>query len=111
LTLLAAIAVALAVALYLFVPPAVVPASAPATGFSAQRAMKDLQAIADEPRPVGSEGHAETREYVLEEIRALGLEPRVQSTTAIASYPEGSLAQAVRVNNILVRLAGTSDSQ
>src|SRR5215207_4901048 len=111
LTLLAAIAVALAVALYLFVPPAVVPASAPATEFSAQRAMKDLQAIADEPRPVGSEGHAETREYILEEIRALGLKPRVQSTTAIASYPEGSLAQAVRVNNILVRLAGTSDSQ
>ena len=53
LALLVAIAAAVGLALYTLRPPEVVPASAPTTEFSAQRAMKDLQAIADEPRPVG----------------------------------------------------------
>jgi hypothetical protein len=33
--------------------------------------MEDLEAIADEPRPVGSQEHAQMREYLLAQIRAL----------------------------------------
>jgi hypothetical protein len=59
--LLAAIAVALAVALYMFVPPKLIPASASATEFSAQRAMKDVRVIAKEPHPMGSKEHEMAR--------------------------------------------------
>jgi len=111
LILLAAIAAALIIALYLLTPPAAAPASTSAAEFSVERAMEDLKVIADQPRPVGSQEHAETREYIVEQIRALGLEPRVQTTTAIEPFPEVGAAVATRVNNILVRLEGTSDSR
>ena len=66
-----AIAAAVGVALYTLRPPDVVPTNAPTTEFSAERAMEDLEAIADEPRPVGSQEHAQMREYLLAQIRAL----------------------------------------
>jgi hypothetical protein len=108
LALLLAVVVAVAVALYTLRPPEVVPASAPTTEFSAERAMEHLEVVADEPRPVGSPEHAETREYLLGEIRALDLEPHVQTTTAVV--PERGFAHVSRVRNILVRLEGTSDT-
>jgi hypothetical protein len=45
--------VAIAALSYL-VPPAVVPESAPATDFSAERAIEHLKVIAREPHPAGS---------------------------------------------------------
>ncbi|HEX5166616.1 MAG TPA: hypothetical protein VFV93_14525, partial [Thermomicrobiales bacterium] len=45
--------------------PAVVPASAPATEFSAARAMQHLRVIASAPRAVGLAGHTATREYLV----------------------------------------------
>jgi hypothetical protein len=110
LALLLAIAIAVGVALYTLRPPEVVPASAPTTEFSAERAMEDLKAIADHPHPVGSQEHAETREYLLGEIRALDLEPRVQTTTAVVPFPNRGFAHVSRVRNILVRLEGTADT-
>ena len=71
LALILAIAAAVGVALYTLRPPDVVPTNAPTTEFSAERAMEDLEAIADEPRPVGSQEHAQMREYLLAQIRAL----------------------------------------
>ena len=65
LALILVIVAAVGVALYTLRPPEVVPASAPTTEFSAEKAMEDLEIIADEPRPVGSREHAETREYLL----------------------------------------------
>ena len=105
------ISAAVGVALYTLRPPEVVPASASTAEFSAERAMEDLEVIADEPRPVGSQGHAHTREYLLGEIRALDLEPRVQTTTAVAPFPDRGLAHISRVKNILVRLEGTADTE
>jgi hypothetical protein len=57
LALILVIAAAVAVALYLFVPPEVVPASAPTTEFSAERAMEDVRVVAKEPHPMGSPEH------------------------------------------------------
>ena len=48
LVLLVSVVAALVLALYQFTVPAVVPAGAPATEFSAQRAMEDLEVIADD---------------------------------------------------------------
>ncbi|MDQ3864778.1 MAG: M28 family peptidase [Actinomycetota bacterium] len=104
-------AAAAVLSLYALGPPEVVPAGAPATEFSAERAMEDLKIVAEVPRPVGSQGHAEARQYILQQIRAQGLRPRMQTTTAVEPLPEGGAAVAARVNNVLVRLPGTSDSQ
>jgi Peptidase family M28 len=83
-------------------PPAPVPASAPATEFSAERAMAHVREIAQRPHPIGSADHARVREYVLARLRALGLEPQVQAATAVGTrYPEAGY-----VRNVLARLPG-----
>jgi len=66
-------------AIALLDPPAVAPASAPADVFSAERAMAHVNALAGSgvPRPVGSEAHAAAREYIVGELKALGLETEV----------------------------------
>src|SRR5215208_4292357 len=105
LTMLLAIAATLALALYQFVPPTVVPAGAPATEFSAERAMAHLEVIAREPHPVGSPENARVRDYLIHEISAMGLRPQVQKTTVFPSGPDD--AAAVKVENILIRIEGT----
>jgi hypothetical protein len=91
-------------ALGLLRPPAPLDATAPETGFSAARAMAHVEAIAREPRPVGSAAHERARLYVEKELRKLGVEPEVQETTAVR-YFRGSL-RAARVRNVLARVEG-----
>ncbi len=94
-------------ALALISPPPSQPADAPATFFSAGRAMQSLKVIALEPRPMGiSPGHAEARDYLLDAIRALGLEPQVQDTYGLRVVRPGTVL-AGYVENILARLPGT----
>lgn len=88
-------------------PPAPLPADAPATDFSAGRAMQDLAVITRETHPMGvSQAHADVRDYLLGEIRALGLEPQVQKTFGVRVVHPGFVVGGV-VENILVRLPGT----
>ena len=83
-------------------PPAPVPASAPATEFSAERALRHVRTIAQRPHPVGSADNARIRDYLLAELRSLGLTPEVQEATGVGTrYPE-----AGRVKNVLARLPG-----
>jgi hypothetical protein len=83
-------------------PPAPLPASAPAAAFSADRALVHVREIAQRPHPVGSADHARVREYILRQLRALGLDPQVQEATGIATrYPEAGY-----VRNIIARLPG-----
>ena len=87
---------------YASVLPAVVPASAPATEFSAERALAHVRAIAQRPHPIGSADNARVREYVIAQIRLLGLEPQVQEATGVGTrYPEAGY-----VRNVLARLPG-----
>lgn len=88
-------------------PPAPLPVDAPATAFSAGRAMQDLEVIAREPHPMGpSPAHAEVRDYLLGEIRAMGLEPQVQDSFGVRLVRPGFVLGGF-VENILVRLPGT----
>jgi hypothetical protein len=105
LILLLAIAATVTLALYQFVLAAVVPADAPKTEFSAERAMPHLRAIAREPHPVGSPENARVRNYLIEQISAMGLRPQVQKATVFESVPDE--ADATTVKNILVRIEGT----
>ncbi len=93
-----------------FVLPEAVPASSNVAEFSAERAMAHLQVIASSPRPVGSPGHEQTRDYLLTEIRRMGLEPTIQDTSTILRFPGSPGFGAGSVKNILVRLPGYSST-
>ena len=83
--------------------PSPVPATAPDSVFSSGRAMSHLVRIASEAHPPGSPAHADVREYLLAQLRALGHEPSVQTAT---SAPAGDTLVAT-VRNILARIPGS----
>src|SRR5262245_57489430 len=80
-------------------PPDPVPASAPPTEFSAERAFAHVREIAQRPHPTGSVDNARVRDYVLGQLRAFGLQPQLQEVTAVGTrYPVAGY-----VRNILAR--------
>lgn len=91
LTLLAVLAVVLQQ------PPPPAPAHAPPERFSAVRAFEHVQVIAQEPHPTGSPANAAVRDYLLAELSALGLSPRVHE----------AVVQGTRIQNVLARLEGS----
>lgn len=97
---------------YLTSPPNAVPKSAPATEFSSERALEHLKVISSEIHPSGSPGQAKVRDYLVSEIRAMGLEPEVQKTTSIYSLDKlATFDKAATVENVAVRLPGTKGTQ
>jgi len=84
-------------------PPAAVPATAAPTAFSAERAMRYVLAIAQRPHPIGSAEHDRVRDYLVAQLRILGLEPQVQHATAVGTRYQ----EAGRVQNVLARMAGS----
>lgn len=85
-------------------PPRPVPATAPDTVFSAERAMKDVEEIAQRPHPMGTADHDRVRDYIVARLAALGLKPEIQQTTAIGTRYQ----DAGQVQNILARLPGSA---
>ena len=98
------------VALWQLIPPAVIPASAPLTEFSAQRAMQHLEVIAQKPRPMGSEGNITSREYLVKELTAMGLQPTIQKTTVVQRFPGSPVFEAGTVYNVVARLKGSNST-
>lgn len=93
-------------AVYELRPPSPAPTSAPLAEFSSGRAMTHLSVIAQKPHPIGSAEHDVVREYILQELKEVGLEPEVQKAMVVntawtAPYP------AATVQNIAARLKGT----
>jgi hypothetical protein len=88
-----------------------IPASAAASGFSAPRAMADVRFLAAKPRPVASAANAEARQYILDQLRAMGLQPEVQTATAqkttVSRQHNMHVALGV-VHNIVVRIPGSA---
>ncbi len=90
---------------YFRIIPSPVPATAPDSVFSSGRAMSHLVRIASEAHPPGSPAHADVREYLLAQLRALGHEPSVQTAT---SAPAGEyFTRVATVRNILARIPGS----
>ena len=104
------ITVAVGAAFYCLVPPAVVPDTAPVTEFSASRAFEHLKVIAREPHPTGSAANARVRDYLIQQLQQLGVEPQVQRTsiTALLEYPGPDGAGTVE--NVMARLRGTAST-
>jgi hypothetical protein len=109
--LLVATALVLAVVLGVapIAPMTPVPASAPATVFSAERAMRTLAVIAAKPHPTGTAADDEVREYLVHELEALGFEVDVQDATGLTEvYAKrwGIPVVAAHVRNIVARRRG-----
>jgi len=83
-------------------PPSPVPATSPDTVFSAERAMRHVEAIAVRPHPMGSADHDRVRDYIMGQLTALGLKPQLQVTTAVGTRYQA----AGRVQNILAWIPG-----
>ncbi|MFE9257350.1 M20/M25/M40 family metallo-hydrolase [Streptomyces sp. NPDC006879] len=80
-------------------------ASAAAGDFSADRAVGRLDRIAKVAHPTGSTAQQEVREYLLAELRALGLQPEVLSGVA-ARESEGGPATAGAVLDVHAKIPG-----
>jgi len=83
-------------------PPAVAPAGAPDSVFSAERAMRHVEQIAAKPHPMGSEEHDRVRDYIVGQITQMGVKPQVQVTTGISTRYQ----VAGRIQNIAAWLPG-----
>jgi hypothetical protein len=99
---------------WLALPSASTPAQAgpPNAGFDAAHALAHVRALAQAPRPAGSETNAAAREYLTTQIRALGLAPEVQTETVQASTVDIMGNVHVRlavVHNVLARLPGSGE--
>jgi hypothetical protein len=88
--------------------PDPVRADAPAQVFSSQRALEDLRVIGRQPHPVGSQEHAAVRDYILNRLAALGLNPQLQTATAVNDT--GAMPyRAGTVENVVARLKGAGN--
>lgn len=99
------IAAAICLAIYLQRPPSVVDASAPASEFSAARAMETLRTIANTPHPIGSAAQEDVRRVILSKLQESGVEAEVQSTVVAVPTTYGAVGATVK--NIIGRLEGT----
>lgn len=87
--------------------PDVVPKTAPASQFSAERAWQHLKKIAAVPHPPGTQAHAEVVSYLYQQLSALGLETSIQSGVR----PTNRSRAIVRIKNVIGILIGTSDAR
>ncbi|MDJ0365601.1 M20/M25/M40 family metallo-hydrolase [Hymenobacter sp. H14-R3] len=85
-------------------PPRPVPATAPATEFSAARALADVAVVARQPHPLGSPAQAAVRDYLLRRCRALGVAATVQDTSLLVA--DHGQVTAARIQNVVARLPG-----
>jgi len=110
---LAFVALALAALLLAWVAlqPRTVPVADAAhhAAFSVARAQAHVRALAAAPRPSGGAAAAAARDYLVRELRALGLAPEIQTETVRTASVDlmGNVRVTLaEVRNVLVRLPG-----
>lgn len=82
------------------------PATVAPSVFSSARALSYLRQIARAPHAIGTEENAKVREYIVGELKALGLQPEIQTGMGrMTTRPWGTVGIA---NNIVVRIPGTA---
>ncbi len=90
-------------------PPGPLPATAPDSLFSAARAAGYIREIAREPHPLGSRANAKVRSYIVRQLSAMGLLPRLDTAVVTGSYK--GLHYAASVINIITTLPGRVNSK
>jgi hypothetical protein len=103
LALATALVLGLLVAVWGSRPPAAVTAAAPAAVFSAERAFTDINFMGAEPRPIESLRHGVVRDYLIDRMKKLGLEVRVQKGQAVEerTYNGQTFAEGAYVENLI----------
>jgi Peptidase family M28 len=91
-------------------PPATTSINTPVQEFSSARAMKHLQIIAQKPHPIGSLENAKVRDYIVKQLKILGLSPEIQQTTVV-NQKWGVPYIGGTVQNVLARLKGTENKK
>jgi hypothetical protein len=84
--------------------PAPVAATVPDTVFSAERALAHVAQIARRPHPMGTDEHDRVRDYIVAQLKSLGIAAEIQATTAIGTRYQ----EAGRVQNVIGVLPGTA---
>jgi len=93
-------------ATYVLLAPAPKPATAPATEFSAVRALEHSKATAREPHPMGTAANESVRGYILGKLLEMGVEAEEQP----AQHAVGG--QTIEVStNVIGRIAGTANTK
>lgn len=84
---------------YILQPPEPQSATVPETSFSAERAFKHVEQIAQRPHPMGSAANDSVRKYIVEQLKSLGLDPTIQQgvgariESGVAGYPKNIIAE------------------
>ncbi|MCC7248488.1 MAG: M28 family peptidase [Lysobacter sp.] len=99
------IAATVAATAWLSRPPAVRDSDA-AGQFSSKRAMAHLAIIAQRPHPTGSPENARVRDYLVAQLRAMGLRTEVQRTL-VTGDAHGRAAEFAWIENVVGVLPGT----
>lgn len=81
--------------------------ASPATEFSVDRALQPLSEISKKPHYLGSEGHEEVREFLITELRKLGMDPHIQKGFSL--NPESKTLN--KPINIIGRIKGTEEGK
>ncbi len=71
--------------------------------FSTQRALSHVEAMSQKPHGVGMPEHAVVRQYLIDQLRAMGLETQIQQGFSLTGW--GNLSKP---KNILARIRGNS---
>ncbi|MBB5911904.1 hypothetical protein BJY24_000771 [Nocardia transvalensis] len=85
------------------------PATAPAGEFSAERALRTVEAIASRPHPSGTPEHDRVRDLLADDLRKLGLDTEIHS--GVGRYPaalERDVVGMAQVGNIVARWPGSA---
>lgn len=90
-------------------PPPIALANSPVYAFSAERALKHLKIIAEEPHPMGTAAHAKVRAYITQQLTELGLEIAAQSTTSAVEVM--GQVKSGKIQNIAARLRGSNSEK
>jgi Peptidase family M28 len=90
-------------------PPAPVGVSASESVFSGERAITHLAYLAKHPHPIGSDEAVRVREFLVEQLRALGGDVRVEQGIGTVQYARN--LHAGLVNNIVATFPGQATSR
>ena len=95
--------------LYQQSPPRPVGANAAGNVFSSGRAMESLRIIAQKPHPIGSPEHEAVKNFLIQQLTALGLQTEVQTTTGRGLV--NGRSSTVAVNNVIAILKGSNNGR
>ncbi|OQA47483.1 MAG: Aminopeptidase YwaD precursor [Firmicutes bacterium ADurb.Bin300] len=110
--IVAVIALFSLLSLSIFVLPKAKPATAGASEFSAERAIKHVEAIAKSVHPIGSPEQKAAGNYIIGTLSAMGLEPEIQKGR-VENDEEGILGlvpYSGDAENIYARLEGSGNT-